>query len=412
VSEFLVVRLPEATADASWVVLDSAGHRVSQPESGPLKSAAEAADNRRVILLADGLNVITTTANVPVKGQSRLLKMLPYSLEDVVTEEVDRFFFCPGARSENGTTAVSIIEREKLDRWLTDCEEAGLVPNLVYADTDGVPDTPGNLTLVVEGDRVYGRMPNQPPFVLEGFRLAEVLQIVAPDEDDASSSLHVVVFADESGYAHCEAEIDSLRLQVASLDVHMLPEGPLPRFGATLINQPGSNLLQGPYAPKSNWRGLVRPWRLAAALLVGLAALATATEGVRYFSLSRQDQALTAQLQSGCQNAFQTAQLTACRGEIQRRLAAVGAGDAATAGPLFLTALAAVAEAGAESGRFEALSFRNGVTDVRMVVSDVATLDGLARAIESGGRFDVNIQSATPGSDGVEGRLQVVEATQ
>ncbi|MGI9257483.1 MAG: type II secretion system protein GspL, partial [Gammaproteobacteria bacterium] len=323
-SEFLVVRLPEATADASWVVLDGAGHRVAQPETGPLESAAKAAENRRVILLADGLNVITTTAEVPAKGQARLLKMLPYSLEDVVTEEVDRFFFCPGRRSEDGATAVSIVEREKLDGWLTDCEQAGLVPNLVYADTDGVPDTPGNLTLVVEGDRVYGRMPDQPPFVLEGFRLGDVLQIVAPDEDDDPSSLHVVVFADESGYAQCESEIDSLRLQVASLDVHMLPEGPLPRFGATLINQPGSNLLQGAYAPKSNWRGLVRPWRMAAALLVGLAALATATEGVRYFSLNRQDQVLTAQLQSGCQDSFQTAQLTACRGEIQRRLAALG----------------------------------------------------------------------------------------
>ncbi|MGI9257700.1 MAG: type II secretion system protein GspL, partial [Gammaproteobacteria bacterium] len=260
--------------------------------------------------------------------------------------------------------------------------------------------------------RVYGRMPDQAPFVLEGFQLADILQILAPGEDDDPSSFHVVVFADEAGYANCEAEIDALRLQVASLDIHVLPEGPLPRFGATLINQPGNNLLQGPYAPKSNWRGLVRPWRMAAALLVGLAALATATEGVRYFSLNRQDQVLTAQLQSGCQDSFQMTQLAACRGEIQRRLAAVGAGDATTSGPLFLTALAAVADAGAESGRFEALSFRNGVTDVRMIVSDVATLDGFARAIESGGRFDVNIQSATPGSDGVEGRLQVVEANQ
>ena len=258
-SEFLVVRLPEATADASWVVLDGAGHRIAQPETGTLKSAAEAADSRRVILLADGLDVVTTTANVPVKGQARLLKMLPYSLEDVVTEEIDRFFFCPGPRSEDGATAVSIVEREKLDGWLAACEEAGLVPNLVYADTDGVPDTPGNLTLVVEGERVYGRMPDQPPFVLEGLGLADVLQIITPEEEDDASSLHVVVFADEAGYANCESQIDSLRLQVASLDVHMLPEGPLPRFGATLINQPGSNLLQGPYAPKSNWRGLARP---------------------------------------------------------------------------------------------------------------------------------------------------------
>ena len=411
-SEYLVVRLPAATTDASWVVLDGAGHRVAQAEVGPLQAAAEAAENRRVMLLVDGLNVISTTADVPVKGQSRLLKMLPYSLEDVVTEEVDGFFFCPGSRRDDGATAVSIVEREKLAGWLVACDEAGLVPNLVYADTDGVPETPGNLTLLVEGDRVYGRMPDQPPFVLEGFRLEEILRILAPGDDDDPSSFHVVVYADEAGYANCEAEIDALRLQVASLDIHVLPEGPLPRFGATLINQPGSNLLQGPYAPKSNWSGLLQPWRMAAALLVGFALLATVTEGARYFSLSRQDQMLTTQLATGCQNSFQTTQLAACRGEIQRRLGAAGAGVGGTTGPLFLTALAAVADSGATSGRVEALSFRNGVTDLRMIVPDVATLDGLARAIESSGQFEVNIQSATPGSEGVEGRLQVVEANQ
>ena len=87
-SEYLVIRLTAADADAAWVVLDGAGHRVTQAESGPLQRAAGLAEGRRVMVLVDGLSVVTTTATVPVKGQARLLKMLPYSLEDIVTQDI------------------------------------------------------------------------------------------------------------------------------------------------------------------------------------------------------------------------------------------------------------------------------------------------------------------------------------
>ena len=409
-SEYLVVRLMEAGSEAAWVALDGDGHRLAQAESGSLEEAAAQTDGRRVMLLVDGLQVITTTANLPAKGPARLLKMLPYALEDVVVEEVEKFLFCPGPRNDDGAVAVAIVEREKLDAWLTRCEEAGLAANFVYADTEGVPDTPGNLTLVVEGERVYGRPPGCPAFVLEDFGLGDVLQLLSPADEDDPGSRHVLIYADETGYAGREAEIDALREQVASLDLQVLPEGPLPRFGATLINDPGSNLRQGAYAPKSNWGNLVRPWRLAAALLLSLGILATLTEGARYYALSQENQALTARLETDCRNSFQSTQISACRSEIQRRLSSAGATSAAIAGPLFLETLVAVAEARDSTSRIEALSFRNGVTDLRVVAPDVPTLDGLAREMASSGRFQVNIQSANPGTDGVEGRLQVMEA--
>jgi general secretion pathway protein L len=298
-----------------------------------------------------------------------------------------------------------------MDRWISECDQAGLSVNLIYADTEGVPDTPGNMTFVLEGNRIYGRSPGQQPFVLDDFNLSDVLEVVGTEESDASSR-HVVIYADEAGYAHREAEIDALRERVSSVELQVLAEGPMPRFGATLINEPGCNLLQGDYAPKSNWRALVRPWRVAAMLLLGLSVLATLTEGVRFYALSQQDQALTSQLETGCQRTFQSPRIAACRSEIQRRLAASGESSIAESGPIFLATLVAVAEARDPSSRIEALSFRNGVTDLRIIAPDVTALDGFARDVARSGRFQVNIQSANPGTEGVEGRLQVLEAAQ
>jgi general secretion pathway protein L len=408
VSEYLVVRLTEDTSEATWIALDSGGHRLAQAMSGPLEAAVAETNGRRVILLVDGIDIITATANLPVKGRARLLKMLPYTLEDVVAEDVEKFLFCPGERHADGTVSVAVVARDRLDQWLARCEEAGLKPNLIYADTEGVPDTPGNLTFVVEGDRVYGRLPGRMPFVLDSVDLSEVFEILSLEDDSDAEARHIVIYAAESGYARREPEIEALRERVSTVDLQVLPEGLLPRFGATLINSPGSNLLQGSYAPKSNWGALVRPWRMAALLLLSFGVLATMTEAVRYYALNQEDQALTAELEAGCQRAFQSSSLDTCRGEAQRRLTAAGATVGPSAGPVFLSTLIAVAEARDPASRIEALNFRNGVTDLLVISPDVTTLDGFARAMGGSGQLQVNIQSANQGSDGVEGRLQIV----
>jgi hypothetical protein len=147
-------------------------------------------------------------------------------------------------------------------------------------------------------------------------------------------------------------------------------------------------------------------------LLLGFSVLAVLTEGVRFYALSLQDQALTSQLETNCQRTFQSPRIAACRSEIQRRLAASGESSIAESGPVFLATLVAVAEARDPASRIEALSFRNGVTDLRIIAPDVTALDGFARDVARSGRFQVNIQSANPGTEGVEGRLQVLEAAQ
>jgi len=408
VSEYLVVRLAEESSEATWIALDDSGHRLTQVTKGRLEETASAAENRLTLLLVPGISVITTQATLPVKSQTRLRQMLPYSLEDVVAQDVEQLLFAAGPRAASGRISVAIVARELMEGWLSRCGDAGLAPHAVYAETEGVPDTPGSLTLIVEGERTYGRRGDNPPFVLEELGLGQVLHLLRQEDQDDSGVRHVVIYADDEGHAHCEGELAELRKHLSSVDLQLLPEGPLPRLGATLVNQPATNLLQGPYAPQSNWGELVGPWRFAAALLLGLVVLMTVTEGARYLSLTRQDQALASLLQSSCQQTFQAPRLSACQAEIERRLASTGSSLSSEPQRGLLQALAAIGQAGDAESRIEALSFRDGVMDLRVVAPSVPALDQFVRTVGDGGQFQVNIQSANPRDDGVEGRLQVV----
>ncbi len=403
VLEHLVVRLPEEPGNATWVVLDSAGHRLSAVERGSLEEAAAAASNRRVLLLVSGLDAVRMQSSLPVRSAARLRQMLPYSLEEAVAEDVERLHFAIGSEDDSGNIPVTMVARERMKAWLEDCERAGLRPERMYSESDGVPTVPESLTLVAQGDCILGRAPGQAPFTLQGMAPQEVMRAACGRDGEPAEIPHVILYVDTEGHARYEADVERLRDQGVRLDIQLLREGILPRLGATLIDRPGCNLLQGSYNRQPDWRSWVRPWRYAAALVVGALALAMVAEGARYLTLSREARAVTVLIETACRRNVGTADLGACETEIRRRLAPAAAGD----GTGFLLALDAVAQAWNQDARLQALSFRSGVMDLRMVADDVSSLDEFARDLSDDGSFQSSIQSANPAQDGILGRLRI-----
>ena len=401
--EHLVVRLSTIPGNVSWVVLDSAGHRLSPIAHGSLEEAVGEAANRRVLLLVSGLDAVCSRASLPVKSAARLRQMLPYSLEETVAEDVDRLHFAAGARDASGEVPVTMVTRRRMAGWLADCERAGLNLDRVYCESDGVPCVPGCITVVAEADCTYGRAPDQPPFALQGVSLEETLQVAHGGEGKTPDPSRVMLFADTEGYARCENQVARLREQEIGIDVHLLREGALPRLGATLIDLPGCNLLQGLYGRKTDWQSWLRPWRFAAALLLGLLVLAIGAEGARYLALARDDRNVTAMLETACRLNAGSGDLASCEAEVRRRLVTTVSGPEAG----FLAVLDRMARAWNEDSRLEALSFRTGVMDLRILAGSVSTLDEFTREISSSGSFQASIQSANPTQDGILGRLQV-----
>ncbi len=406
--ETLILRLDADAATARWAVFDADGRLMSAPAAGPLGDAVEPARGRRLVVLVPGLDVVTTETALPNLGAARLRKMLPYSLEDTLAEDVDNLFFAVGPRGPEGAVAVAVVARDHLERWLAALAAAGLLPQAVYADADGVPDTPGTLTLLMEGERIYGRAPGRPPFVFESLPLAGLLDTLQADEKTPEYG-HVVVYLDAEAQQLHEHDLRALPERVSSTDVKLMADSAWCRLAATLTHSPGINLLQGPYAPKSNWAAAVRPWRLAAGLVLAAALLGFVGRGAEYLALRHEDNALTAVLAADCRRSLGAAELRRCEAEVRRRLGA-NAAQADAGGPSFLGALAAVAASENPKSRIEALSYRNQVLDLQLVVPDVAALNTFVEDVQRSKRFAVRIQSTNPGKDGVEGRVRVLGA--
>jgi general secretion pathway protein L len=404
-AETFFIRLSDDGA-AAWGAFDATGRLVGTVGRGTLQSAHAALAGRRCTALVDAFDVLLAEAALPAASQARLRQIAPFSLEESLANDVDEMVFAIGARLPSGATQVAAVAKERLDAWLAQLAAAGLIPSAVCSEADGIPDIPSTLVVLIEGERIAGRKPGRAPFAFDGLSLAQVLALVLPKKSDEPELRHIRVFADAAGHARFADELAALGGEFASSDVKLLNEGVFPHLAATLAQRPGTNLLQGAYAPKSNWVAMLRPWRFAASLVAVSLALALLLQGADYWRLRRESSALDAIVGPACQRVVGDSSTSACQREVRQRL---GAGPG-TAGEDFLSTLAAIAAARDAQMRIDALSYRNRAMNLQLVAPDLTTIDAFARELEQTRRFDAEIEASGPVDGGTEGRLRITGA--
>lgn len=419
-AEFLVIRMPaDAAAPASWMAVDSSGTRLGSPVTGPLADAAADVHERRVIALVPGTDVLTTTADVPVKGGARLQAALPYALEEFLAEDVDKLHFAAGARRESGRLPVAVVSRELLEDWRGRLAEAGLKPAAIVPENHGLARLPGTISLLVAEHEIMINDGADVELVMQGVTPAEALAAIGAldegdEQGDAAPALprHAIAWClpgDDERYRH---DWIAMRHELESLDVNLLPDGVMPRLAVTVASGAGINLLQGEYADKTGYAGHLRHWKLAASLLLALVGVGVLAKAANLYLLDRQEAALREQFvaeyraavpgASNVQDQDPAALLSSLR-------ARTGRSDAPQ---VFLQSLEQVSRALRANGdaKIEALSYRSGVVDIRVSAPNVATLDNIQKMIRESGRFTASIQGTNQQGDQVSSQIQIRES--
>jgi len=404
-AETLFVRLSDA-GTATWGAFDATGRLAGVLGRGTLQAAHAALAGRRCTALVDAVDVLAAEAALPAASQARLRQIAPFSLEESLANDIDEMAFAIGSRLPSGATQVAAVSKERMDAWLGQLRAAGIAPHALCSEADGIPDIPATLVVLIEGDRIAGRKPGRAPFVFEGLPFAQVLSLALAHKADEPELRHIRVFTDAAGHARFAEELGELGGQFASADVKLLNEGVFPHLAATLAQRPGTNLLQGAYAPKSNFVALARPWRLAASLAAAAIVLGLLLQGAEYWQLRRADAALDEIVGPACQRVVGDSSTSGCQREVRQRL-----GD--NAGPAtedFLSTLAAIAAARDAAMRIDALSYRNRAMNLQLVAPDLTTIDAFSRELEGTRRFEVILEANNPVDGGTEGRLRIAGA--
>ncbi len=404
----LVIRLTGGEGNAAqWVLLDSTNQPTGPVRAGPLEQAAAEAAGRRVVLVVPAVDVVLARIQVPMRSAPRVIKAAPFALEEQLADDVEHMHFAVGRRLPNDDWPVAAVREDRLDQWVTRMGNAGLEPAAVVSEATCLPETPGSACWFVDGDQVIARGSDDGEIVsFEVPGLADLVEF-GPDPEEDAGALHVTVYATGPELDARDEEIARLRETVSSVELRRMDGDPLAYLAPRAADRGTLNLLQAEYAPKTSAEVLWKPWRGAAALFGALCLVIIGREILVLSDLKGREAELDAAIQAACAEVLGSEPCVRPVFQVERKLAERLGGGGADGG-LFLEGLDRLSAAlSATSGAtLEAVSYRNGIMDLRLRAPSVDSLDRIRSQVSSD-ELVASIQSANNEGSFVEGRLQL-----
>lgn len=131
-SEILIIRLPiDAESPVSWLIADGSGTEVIASgvlvNSTVLSELSEKASHRKVYVAVAGEAVSMHEAAVPAKSRRHLQQIIPYTLEDDVSQDIDKLHFAwPSITPSNEPIPVAAVARAHMVFWLDSLAAANI----------------------------------------------------------------------------------------------------------------------------------------------------------------------------------------------------------------------------------------------------------------------------------------------
>lgn len=376
--------------------------------TGEVAAAVAAAGEREIVLVVPGEAVVTAEVQLPpVRQAARRHQAARYALEDRLAAPVESLHFALGRRHGDHATPVAAVAHEHMTAWLEALREHGAEAAAVVPDYLCLPPPEdGSWRIWLSGGRALVRCDDQIGFACECDLLPSLLAAESAD----SPRLDALAVDDEDN----RALLERLREHgyEATADLIEDEDGVLSRLLAGAVSHPPLDLRQSDYARVSQLDAWWRPLRASAALFAGWLVLALAVQGLNYWQLRQEAEALRAHSESVFREAFpQVERIRDLRVQAEEQLGALrGDGSAST----LFTLLQATANAtGGDDGlRIESLQYRDGALYLSLSGEDVQALERLRAGFGRQAAARLVVESADAGSGGVQIRARVERETE
>lgn len=386
-----------ADDDWRWVRVDADGTPHSGTQAGSIADAAREAEGLRVVVLMAGIDCLLTTVQIPGRNRQKLSRAVPYALEEQLSDEVEQLHFALGEAGAGGEWPVAVINRVYMDRLVAALDTTGMDVQQVIPEVLAVPYSGDGISALAIDDIVLVRTGSSSGYAVDSENLETMLSM---QQDEEPPTLHLIVREDIQ-----PPVVDAYPGEVIE---EYYSDDPLGVFAQGLGGKT-INLLQGQYSRTGDWSRVWKPWRATAALLLAGILISLVALGVDYYRLSRESEQLQARIEKTFRAAMPgTRRVVNPRVQMQQQLDRLQRGSGSNAGFLTLLGKTGSVLKDVEGVELGGVSFRSGRLDLDLKIPDLQSLDRLKQALAGSGGLEVEIQSATTGTDKrVQSRLRI-----
>lgn len=397
------IRLHDTSAtEASWCVKTPGQALVRQLQRGALADIPAALLQLPVTVFVPAEAVLLTGAKVPTRNRSRLLKAVPYALEDQLIDDVDELHFAVATQADGDTVSTAVVARAMMDTWLARCRECGITVDKLYPAQLALPLESSRWTVLInDNNTACVRTDANTGFACDTPNLLTLLERKLKQSQQRPESVDVI---------NCAAlALDKNKLESdLGVTIHSLECQGDALIACIRADAPAINLLQGSYSPANDWQAKTRRWWPAAAVFALWLVMGGATQTYDYYQLNRQAQANQAEIDAVYKSVFPNSknntdpykqlkqrldQLSDAGGEVNDFIGLLGqSGD-------FLRQ--------AQGMEITTLSYREGQIDIDVSFTDTSALTALRQRFSSLKGLQVDVQSTSIAGNKVRSRLRI-----
>ena len=383
----LLLRPDSVDDDAwRWLRLGEDGKPQGSLHAGSLVNAAGEAGGLRVTVLVPGTECLLSQVKIPGRNRQKLLRAVPFALEEQLSDEVENLHFAVGKPMADGAWPVVVISRQYMQALMDAIAVAGLDVQQVISELQAIPAAENEITVLLDGEIALVRSGPYSGYVADSENLGLLLAAEPHDEEMPLPVLRLLL--------HEHSQLPDTDAYAAETQVQQFTGDPLNIF-AQGLDAHAINLLQGSFSRSGEWLRMVQPWRATAALLLAGLLVSTVVMGIDYVRLGSESDQLRAEIEETFRKALPSVtRIVNPRVQMQQHLDQVQRGLGAGGGFLGLLARSGSVFKDMQGVEVQGVTFRAGRLDVDLAVSNLQLLDELKQKLSQGGKLTGSPPSA------------------
>jgi general secretion pathway protein L len=393
VSRTLLLRIDPTATEASWQLVEN-GQLVGPLGHGKLSDVRRLARGVPVVVLVPAEEIYLDNVALPGKNRQKLLRAIPFVVEDQLIDDVDTLHFALSAQPIQGRYLIAAVEERMMDFWDKAMLNAGIRVETIIPDVTALPYSEGSWTVLLEADRALVRTPGT-LFATDLASLPVMLEnLIARQEASETPSITVYDCANDDKAILLQAEAPEIQFNVEET-----PQGIFEVFAHSYVPKYSVNLLQGEYNRQEGWRKQLKPWYPAAALAIIWLGWQLVLSVGNYIDLSRTSEHLTQQMRTVHKRAFPSAKVPAPgyeRSDMEARIKKLREHQGRAAGGLqeMLVRTAPVLKK-TPGILIDGIRYQNGNLEIELTMQDTSQLETLKNQIQSQTGWSVKTQAST-----------------
>lgn len=399
----LFIRINTDLTEISWQSFEN-GHQYESIQQGELAEAAALASGATVIVLVPSEEIFFTRTELPGKNRQRLLKALPYVVEDALIDDIDDLHFSMGVQA--GTEyPVTAVEHGLMKKWCAAFTDAGIKPDIMIADAQALSIEENSWTLLLEAESALVRTAN----TCYSTDIENLEVLLSNEYEQSESKPESIKVYDCSGSNH----IYRLQALTSGMEFEIVSDnkGFFSTIAAQYKSQQAVNLLHGEYAFKENIFKHLKPWLPAAAMFTIWISWQLVNNIFLYIDLSGQRDELGMQMEKLYKQAFpreKSPGVAYVRGSMESKIRKLQEQQGGASGSLqeMLTRTAPVFKETRDLS-IESIRYFDGRLDVKLELKQASSLEQLKKKITEQTGWQVEEKKVQTKDNITEVRLEI-----